>query len=168
MLSVANVRSAGGAANYFANDNYYTKADADRSGIWVGKGAERLGLSGTVDATAFEAILRGELPNGERVGHQGQYHRAGTDLTFSLPKSWSLLALVGKDQRIIDAYRSAVVETLQWAEKNTVQYRIEKGGKERLHASDNLTVALFQHDTNRNQEPNLHFHAVVALSLIHI
>ncbi|WP_390587451.1 relaxase domain-containing protein [Erythrobacter sp. MTPC3] len=48
MLSVANVRSAGGAANYFANDNYYTKADADRSGIWVGEGAERLGLSGTV------------------------------------------------------------------------------------------------------------------------
>ena len=162
MLSVANVRSAGGAASYFANDNYYTKADADRSGIWVGKGAERLGLSGTVDAKAFEAILRGELPNGERIGHQGQYHRAGTDLTFSLPKSWSLLALVGKDQRIIDAYRSAVVETLQWAEKNAAQYRIEKSGKERLHASDNLTVAVFQHDTNRNQEPNLHFHAVVA------
>lgn len=162
MISVANVRSAGGAANYFAKDNYYTKADADRSGIWVGKGAERLGLSGTVDAKAFEAILRGELPNGDRIGHQGQYHRAGTDLTFSLPKSWSLLALVGKDQRIIDAYRSAVVETLQWAEKNAAQYRIEKSGKERLHASDNLTVALFQHDTNRNQEPNLHFHAVVA------
>ncbi|HCB78147.1 MAG TPA: TrwC protein, partial [Erythrobacter sp.] len=162
MLSVANVRSAGGAANYFANDNYYTKADADRSGIWVGKGAERLGLSGTVDAKAFEAILRGDLSTGERIGHQGQYHRAGTDLTFSLPKSWSLLALVGKDQRIIDAYRSAVVETLQWAEKNAAQYRTEKGGKERLHASDNLTVALFQHDTNRNQEPNLHFHAVVA------
>lgn len=162
MLSVANVRSAGGAANYFAKDNYYTKADADRSGIWVGKGAERLGLSGTVGAKAFEAILRGELPTGERIGREGQYHRAGTDLTFSLPKSWSLLALVGKDQRIIDAYRSAVVETLHWAENNAAQYRIEKGGKERLHSSDNLTVALFQHDTNRNQEPNLHFHAVVA------
>ncbi|WP_306097123.1 MobF family relaxase [Qipengyuania flava] len=162
MLSVANVRSAGGAANYFANDNYYTRADADRSGIWVGKGAELLGLSGAVDGKAFEAILRGELPTGERIGHQGKYHRAGTDLTFSLPKSWSLLALVGKDQRIIDAYRSAVVETLQWAEKNAAQFRTEKGGKERLHASDNLTVALFQHDTNRNQEPNLHFHAVVA------
>lgn len=71
MLSVANVRSAGGAANYFANDNYYTKADADRSGIWVGKGSARLGLSGTVDAKAFETILRGELPNGERIGHEG-------------------------------------------------------------------------------------------------
>ena len=30
MLSVANVRTAGGAANYFAADNYYTRADADR------------------------------------------------------------------------------------------------------------------------------------------
>ena len=32
MLSVANVRTAGGAARYFAADNYYTRADADRSG----------------------------------------------------------------------------------------------------------------------------------------
>ena len=28
------------------------------------------------------------------IGHENQ-HRAGTDLTFSLPKSWSVLALVG-------------------------------------------------------------------------
>jgi ATP-dependent exoDNAse (exonuclease V) alpha subunit len=73
-----------------------------------------------------------------------------------------MLALVGKDQRIIDAYRSAVIETLQWAEKNAAFMRVEKSGKENLVQTDNLTVALFQHDTNRNQEPNLHFHAVVA------
>jgi conjugative relaxase-like TrwC/TraI family protein len=162
MLSVANVRSAGGAASYFANDNYYASADADRSGLWVGKGAERLGLHGTVEARAFEAILRGELPSGGRIGRDGAAHRAGTDLTFSLPKSWSLLALVGKDQRIIVAYREAVIETLQWAERNAAFMRVEKAGKERQVQTDNLTVALFQHDTNRNQEPNLHFHAVVA------
>jgi len=162
MLSVANVRSAGGAASYFAKDNYYASADADRSGLWVGKGAERLGLSGTVEARTFEAILRGELPSGGRIGRDGVAHRAGTDLTFSLPKSWSMLALVGKDQRIVDAYREAVIETLQWAEKNAAFMRVEKSGKENLVQTDNLTVALFQHDTNRNQEPNLHFHAVVA------
>ncbi|KPF88871.1 MobF family relaxase [Novosphingobium sp. AAP93] len=162
MLSVANVRSAGGAASYFAKDNYYTSADADRSGLWVGKGAEQLGLTGTVEARAFEAILRGELPTGGRIGHEGAAHRAGTDLTFSLPKSWSMLALIGKDQRIIDAYRKAVIETLQWAEKNAAFMRVEQAGKERQVQTDNLTVALFQHDTNRNQEPNLHFHAVVA------
>lgn len=162
MLSVANVRSAGGAASYFARDNYYANADADRSGVWIGKGAERLGLTGTVEARSFETILRGELPGGGRIGREGTEHRAGTDLTFSLPKSWSLLALVGKDERIIAAYREAVVATLQWAENNAAFMRMEKGGKERLVQTDNLTVALFQHDTNRNQEPNLHFHAVVA------
>jgi conjugative relaxase-like TrwC/TraI family protein len=162
MLSVANVRSAGGAAGYFAKDNYYANADADRSGVWVGKGAERLGLVGNVEPRMFEAILRGELPHGGRIGREGTEHRAGTDLTFSLPKSWSLLALVGKDERIIAAYRSAVIETLQWAEANAAFMRVERGGKEQLVQTDNLTVALFQHDTNRNQEPNLHFHAVVA------
>lgn len=162
MLSMANVRSAGGAAGYFAKDNYYAQTDADRSGVWVGKGAERLGLSGTVEPRLFEAILRGELPQGGRIGREGAQHRAGTDLTFSLPKSWSLLALVGKDERIVAAYRSAVIETLQWAEVNAAFMRVERGGKEQLVQTDNLTVALFQHDTNRNQEPNLHFHAVVA------
>lgn len=118
MLSVANVRTAGGAANYFAADNYYTRADADRSGAWFGKGAEELGLSGAVDAKTFEAVLKGFLPDGSRVGSDNRVHRAGTDLTFSMPKSWSLLALVGGDTRILDAYGAAVRETLAWAEKN--------------------------------------------------
>ncbi len=162
MLSVANVRTAGGAANYFASDNYYTRADADRSGEWVGKGAEILGLNGRVDARQFEAILKGLLPDGSRVGSDGRAHRAGTDLTFSMPKSWSLISLVGGDTRIIDAYREAVKETITWAEKNLAETRMEVKGREKIVPTGNLLVALFQHDTNRNQEPNAHFHAVVA------
>ena len=161
MLSVANVRSASGAASYFAADNYYASADADRSGQWVGSGAAALGLSGEVDAAVFDKLLKGELPDGTRVGHENQ-HRAGTDLTFSLPKSWSVLALVGGDKWIIEAYREAVIETLRWAEKNAAETRLVENGKVRTVQTGNLTVALFQHDTNRNQEPNLHFHAVVA------
>jgi conjugative relaxase-like TrwC/TraI family protein len=161
MLSVANVRSASGAANYFASDNYYSKDDADRSGQWVGKGAEAMGLAGQVDAKVFDKLLKGVLPDGTRVGHE-QQHRAGTDLTFSLPKSWSVLALVGGDRRITEAYREAVIETLRWAEKNAAETRLVQNSKVRTVATGNLTVALFQHDTNRNQEPNLHFHAVVA------
>lgn len=162
MLSVANVRSSSAAANYFASDNYYAKADADRSGQWLGEGAKRLGLEGRVDAKAFDALLRGELPDGTSVGNSGQAHRPGTDLTFSVPKSWSLLALVGKDERIITAYREAVVEALQWAEKNASETRIVKDGKVLTQPTGNLAIGLFQHDTNRNQEPNLHFHAVIA------
>ena len=162
MLSVANVRSSSAAANYFAADNYYATADADRSGQWLGKGAEALGLKGRVETKAFDAVLRGELPEGTTIGNPGQTHRPGTDLTFSLPKSWSLLALVGKDQRIIEAYREAVSETLAWAETNAGETRMVENGKVRTVQTGNLTVALFQHNTNRNQEPNLHFHAVVA------
>ena len=103
MLSVANVRSPSAAASYFASDNYYASADADRSGQWIGDGAKRLGLEGKVEAKAFDALLRGELPDGSSVGNSGQSHRPGTDLTFSVPKSWSLLALVGKDEGIIAA-----------------------------------------------------------------
>jgi conjugative relaxase-like TrwC/TraI family protein len=162
MLSVANVRSPSAAASYFASDNYYASADADRSGQWIGDGAKRLGLQGKVEARAFDALLRGELPDGSSVGNPGQAHRPGTDLTFSVPKSWSLLALVGKDERIIAAYREAVVETLRWAEKNAAETRIVEKGKVVTQATGNLVVGLFQHDTNRNQEPNLHFHAVIA------
>jgi conjugative relaxase-like TrwC/TraI family protein len=161
MLSMANVRSAGGAATYFAADNYYAQADADRSGEWFGDGAERLGLEGQVEAKAFEALLRGELPDGARVGQEGR-HRAGTDLTFSMPKSWSLIALVGGDTRILEAYRASVKEALGWAERNGAETRMEVRGNEKVVATGNLAVALFQHDTNRNQEPNAHVHAVVA------
>jgi len=162
MLSVANVRTAGGAANYFAADNYYTRADAERLGQWLGKGAETLGLRGVIEASQFEAVLKGMLPDGSRVGTDNRAHRAGTDLTFSMPKSWSILALVGGDRRILDAYGAAVRETLAWAEKNLAETRMEVRGKERVVATRNLVIGLFQHDTNRNQEPNAHFHAVVA------
>ncbi len=162
MLSVANVRSPSAAASYFAADNYYAKADADRSGEWIGKGADLPGLKGRVETKAFDALLRGELPDGSSVGNPGQWHRPGTDLTFSLPKSWSLLALLSKDERIVEAYREAIIETLAWAEKNAAETRLIEKGQVRTVATGNLAIGLFQHDTNRNQEPNLHFHAVVA------
>jgi conjugative relaxase-like TrwC/TraI family protein len=162
MLSVATVRSAGGASNYFAADNYYTKGDADRSGEWFGEGAAKLGLEGQVEAKTFEALLKGELPDGTRAGKAVANHRAGIDLTFSLPKSWSLIALVGGDTRIVEAYREAVKDTLGWAERHLAETRMEVKGRIQPVATGNLTIALFRHDTNRNKEPNVHFHAVIA------
>ncbi|MCB2061907.1 MAG: conjugative relaxase [Novosphingobium sp.] len=159
MLSVASVRSAGGAASYFAADNYYTREQGH--GEWFGKGAEALGLTDRIDAKQFEAVLRGELPNGSRVGRDG-IHRAGIDLTFSMPKSWSLIALVGGDRRIIEAYGEAVKATLSWAEKNAAQARVDEGKGQKLLPTGNLVVGLFEHDTSRAQEPQSHFHAVIA------
>jgi conjugative relaxase-like TrwC/TraI family protein len=159
MLSVATVRSAGGAASYFAADNYYTREQGQ--GEWFGKGAEALGLTGRVDPRTFEALLQGRLPDGSRVGREG-IHRAGIDLTFSLPKSWSLIALVGGDRRIIEAYGEAVKATLAWAEKNAAHARVDTGKGQQLVQTGNLVIGLFEHDTSRAQEPQSHFHAVVA------
>jgi conjugative relaxase-like TrwC/TraI family protein len=159
MLSVASVRSAGGAASYFAADNYYTREQGQ--GEWFGKGAEALGLTGRIDPKTFEALLQGRLPDGSRVGREG-IHRAGIDLTFSMPKSWSLITLVGGDRRIVEAYGEAVKATLAWAEKNAAQARVDTGKGQRLVPTGNLVVGLFEHDTSRAQEPQSHFHAVVA------
>jgi conjugative relaxase-like TrwC/TraI family protein len=130
--------------------------------MWVGKGAEALGLEGQIDAKTFGAVLKGFLPDGSRLGSDNKPHRPGTDLTFSMPKSWSLIALVGGDTRILDAYGAAVKETLGWAEKNLAETRMEVKGKIKVIPTGNLVVGLFRHDTNRNQEPNAHFHAVIA------
>ncbi len=161
MLSVATVRSAKGASAYFAADNYYAAGEADASGEWVGRGATALGLSGKVDQATFEALLRGTLPDGAQVGVP-ERHAAGIDLTFSLPKSWSLLALVGGDRRIIMAYGEAVKETLAWAERHAVETRMEVGKREKVVATGNLVAALFEHDTSRAQDPQAHLHAVIA------
>ena len=90
MLSVAPVRSASGAANYFAKDDYYTADGSAEVSGWAGEGADELGLSGQVSKDAFEGVLNGRLPDGTMVG-QVENRQAGIDLTFSMPKSASAM-----------------------------------------------------------------------------
>ena len=84
------------------------------------------------------------------------------DITFSAPKSVSLLAYIGGDTRLLDANMAAVKETLAWAEKNLAEARVSKDGKVGIEKTGKLVVGLFQHDTNRNLDPQAHVHAVIA------
>lgn len=68
MLSVASVSSAGGAANYFAKDDYYVGDGPAELSEWGGKGAEALGLTGPVSKDDFERVLDGKLPDGTIIG----------------------------------------------------------------------------------------------------
>lgn len=161
VVSVASVGSASGAAAYYAKDNYYTADQSAEHSEWGGEGAARLELFGKVDAAAFEAILSGKLPNGVTLSGGAGEHVAGMDLTFSAPKSVSLVALVGKDERVIAAHLDAVRTTMAWAEKNLAYARQGANGRETL-ATGNLVYALFPHDASRAQDPQLHVHAVIA------
>lgn len=163
MLTPAVVRSASGAASYYAADNYYTDGQATEASLWAGQGAEALGLDGPVGHQEFEAILAGRLPDGETipVGANGK-HRAGLDFTFSAPKSMSLLAYVGGDVRLLDAHMTAVRTTLGWMEANLAETRVSRDGRQEVVKSGNLVVALFQHDTSRALDPQAHIHAIIA------
>ena len=64
MLSTSNL-SAAQAENYFVKDDYYTEEEQHEASFWLGKGAENLGLTGTVEKGVFVELLGGTGPNGE-------------------------------------------------------------------------------------------------------
>ena len=162
MLSIGVLHSSAQAGSYYAQDDYYTKDSAGEPSQWDGRGAESLGLSGPVDRAQFEALLNGELPNGVvlKRGQQGK-HQPGWDLTFSAPKSVSLLALVGDDSRVIEAHNLAVTEALRYLEATTARARTKQEGKSTIETTGNWIIARFTHDTSRELDPQLHTHAVV-------
>ena len=172
VASIGAVASPSQGAHYYERDGYYSKDDpAHReASAWRGKGAEVLGLEGPVDPDAFRAVLEGTVPDGSgrrlgRNGKDGKFeHRPGRDLTFSAPKSVSLAALVGGDERIVEAHDRAVKKSLDWFEKNAAETRVMDPGTGRMVRSrgQNTVVATFRHDTSRNLDPLLHTHSVIA------
>jgi len=162
MLSVSSIRSAGGAANYFTKDDYYTGEHSSEMSEWGGAGAADLGLAGEVGKEAFEGLLNGRLPDGGSISGNAR-HRPGMDLTFSMPKSLSILAYVAGDERILEAYRESVRATMAWVEKNFAEGRIyDRDGKNgEAIGTSHLTYAMFQHDTSRKLDPQGHIHVVV-------
>ena len=85
-------------------------------------------------------------------------------MTLSAPKSVSLMAMVGGDERIVAAHDKAVATTLGWIEANAIETRMRDPATEAIvRAGDQKMVAVtFRHDTSRNLDPQLHTHSVVA------
>ena len=172
MLSIGALASAAQGASYYERDGYYAKDDPDHraASAWAGKGAEELGLKGPVDPDTFRAILEGRVPDGSdtRLGRRGKdgeiLHRPGRDLTFSAPKSVSIAALVGGDDRIVEAHDRAVKATLAWVEKNAAETRMKdpETGRMGRVGGQKIVAATFRHDTSRNLDPQLHSHSVIA------
>ena len=172
MLSIGALASAAQGASYYERDGYYAKDDPEHreASAWAGRGAEELGLKGPVDPAAFRAVLEGKVPDGSgtelgRRGKDGErLHRPGRDLTFSAPKSVSIAALVGGDDRIIDVHDRAVAASLAWVERNAAETRMKDPDTGRMIRAGNqkIVAATFRHDTSRNLDPQLHTHAVLA------
>ncbi len=163
VATLASLSSAAQATTYYEADDYYAEGGLAPS-AWLGSGSLALGLSGEVDREQFHALLEGRLPDGQVLGthRDGQHaHRPGWDLTFSAPKSFSVMALVAGDRRLIDAHDQSVRVALAYAERYAATTRIRHGAKIEIARTRSLVAASFRHETSRAHDPQLHTHAVI-------
>jgi len=183
MMTISKPLSAGQAQSYHqkeftAKEQNYWSQRVVVAGEWQGRLAAPLGLIGAVSAEDFTTLSQGQHPEtGEQLVRQRasyEYqdadgktiktmeHRAGWDATFSAPKSVSLTALVGGDDRVREAHRDSVRIALEQLEHYT-QARI--GGNDPPETTGKFVAAKFEHDTARPVDgyvaPQLHTHAVI-------
>ncbi len=183
MLTISKPLSASQARTYHAREfaaheqNYWSR-DQQGHSEWQGRLTEQWGLHGAVGSEHFARLSEGQHPHTEEqlVRHQvsrtyeGKFgrevtsaeHRAGWDATFSAPKSVSLTALVGGDERVREAHRESVRAALLELEQFT-QARI--GNVHAPETTGKFIAATFEHDTARPVDgyaaPQLHTHAVI-------
>ncbi|MBP6879251.1 MAG: conjugative relaxase [Phenylobacterium sp.] len=157
-------QDVGDVASYYGDgaDDYYAKEGEAQT--WQGRGAEMLGLTGSVDSLRFRELLAGKIdPGGAPVRtstRDDSKSRIGVDLTFSAPKSVSIQALVGRDAALIAAHETAVERVLGHVEA-LAQARKKAAGVTRIERTGNLVIAKFRHETTRAQDPELHTHSIV-------
>jgi conjugative relaxase-like TrwC/TraI family protein len=143
-------------------------------GQWKGRSAEMLGLSGPVQTEDFEAVRQGldpasgEFPrqrhSADRVNADGATLGQGRhlyDFTISAPKSVSIMATLGGDQRRIPAHEKAVAEAVEELENHVVA-RVRQNSANEDRTTGNLVLAIYRHDTSRELDPQIHTHAVAA------
>jgi conjugative relaxase-like TrwC/TraI family protein len=151
--------SRAGALSSGVEDYYLGGPEA--AGVWVGAGSAALGLDGEVDAVRLDRVLSGAHPaTGEPLGRVVPRWVPGFDLTFSTPKSVSVLFGVG-DERLREAIQraqnQAVREALTYVAREAGVTRRGAGGAAVI-AGRGLIGAAFRHRTSRAGDPQLHTH----------
>lgn len=165
MIRVSQQNSAEGAKRYYASADYYLDGQ-ELVGLWGGKGAALLGLSGRVEKQAFEQLCdnldpRTGLPLTVRTRSE---RTVGYDFTFSVPKSVSLLYGLTGDEHLLTAFREATAQTMREMEAE-MKTRVRRGGVEENRTTRNMVWAEFIHTTSRPvdgvPDPHLHAHVFV-------
>ncbi len=167
MLSIGKLVSARYYLDSVAKriEDYYAGV-GEAPGLWLGQGSRSLGLGGEVAEGDLEPLLAGHGPDGTPLvsGKAAAPGRLpGFDLTFSSPKSVTLLFAIG-DPRVSAAARGAhdqaVRQALGYLEAHAVRVRRGTDGVTVLRA-DGLVGAGFRHRTSRAGDPQLHTHVLV-------
>ena len=162
MLRVIASRNA---KEYFAQslkrEDYYSEGQ-EISGNWNGMSAEKLGLHGAVTQTTFDSLCDNKIPGtNERLTQRNKTNRTvGYDFNFHCPKSVSVTYEFTKDERILDAFKLSVNQTMREIESE-IKTRVRKNGADENRTTSNMIWAEFVHFTARpvNGIPDPHLHA---------
>ncbi|MEV4419993.1 MobF family relaxase [Patulibacter sp. NPDC049589] len=170
MLSVGKL--AAGQECYYertvahGQDDYYS-GKGEAPGRWIGRGAEQLGLDGQVRAEQLSAMAAGIDPSDPGLhralrSSRSEVRVAGYDLTFSAPKSVSVLFAVADPEtsrELVRAHDAAVGAALRYVEDTAVKVRRGKGGVV-VQPGGGLVAAAYRHRLSRSLDPQLHTHVV--------
>ena len=166
--SIGAGADAAGAAQYYedlAREDYYT-AGGEPPGKWIGKFAQALNLGDqqVKKGQLIEEFSGFDPATGKPLARNaGPMHKPGYDLTFSAPKSVSVIwATADQATRnaISAAQQKAVEAAIAHAEKiGAFAQRAGHGGIEKIPHGE-LLVATFEHSTSRNGDAQLHTHAI--------
>jgi conjugative relaxase-like TrwC/TraI family protein len=174
MLSIGKLQNHTGkaAGSYYlesvakGRDDYYV-GRGEAEGQWMGTGRMALQLSGDVASADFLAVVAGRDPRtGEWLGREprGGQRTPGFDLTFSAPKSVSVLwGLAGESVslEVQAAHDIAVAEAMRFVEERAAFTRRGYLGARR-EGTTGLIAGAFRHRCSRAGDPALHTHCVVA------
>src|ERR1700694_3223358 len=172
MLTIRAMSNGRGyAAHHLVHSDYF--AEGQRVvGHWQGRGAAELGLVGEVTGQQFEALRQGRHPapgerlrprqSADRLSVDGEIQSRGRhlyDFTISAPKSVSVVATLGEDERLVQAHQRAVEAAVQELEASAAA-RVRLAGANENRVTGNLVLAVYHHDTSRELDPQLHTHVV--------
>ncbi len=148
----------------YSREDHARGPRAEVAGVWLGRGAESLGLKRPVREAEFVALLEGKSGPGGSQLVQSQVgtgkRRAAWDFGCSADKSVSIRALVGGDETVLEAYREAVRRGFSELERFAQVDQVNHGLRRR-ETTGSMVAARFEHKTNRKADPHLHSHILV-------
>jgi len=136
-----------------------------RPGWWTGAGAAGLGLVGPVEGHDLESVLSGRNPLSGRPLAVRRGMVCGYDLTFTAPKSASVLFALGSPEvagKVLSAHAGAVDEAMGYVARRAMAVRRGSGEERRSEPVGGVVGAAFTHGVSRALDPHLHTHVVVA------
>ena len=165
MFTMAKIRDGSTYLGEHLSSNDYYAENETVPGRWLGRSAERLGLSGEITAgdEAFEALRTNRHPQtGEKLtARDGENRIRFYDFQCSAPKSVSVMAVTAGDARLLAAHDRAVavafgeLEAFAATQANTALTRHNR-------ITGNVAAAAFRHTASRALDPQVHTHLVTA------